>query len=100
MAKRTQTRAPAGERTHQQSEQRDHHDPVGGRLAKPSRVIEAGIHDGIGSLVLLAALERTRGECAPGELVSTDVDDTAGRIVGQDTYYLLVAAHSVVCVRA
>lgn len=48
------------------------------RLLQPERIIETGIHDGIGSLVLLAALDRN----GSGELVSTDVDGNAGWIVG------------------
>lgn len=49
------------------------------RLLRPERIIETGIHDGIGSLVLLAALDRN----GSGELVSTDIDRSAGWIVGE-----------------
>ncbi len=53
------------------------------RLLKPSRVIETGIHDGIGSLIFLAALDRNAHEGADGDLVSFDIDKNAGWIVGE-----------------
>lgn len=49
------------------------------RLVRPERVIETGIHDGIGSRVLLAALDRN----GAGELVSFDVWEGAGSRVGK-----------------
>jgi Methyltransferase domain len=52
------------------------------RLLKPARMVETGIHDGLGSLTLLHALDRNAAEGAPGELVSFDIDNTAGWIVG------------------
>jgi hypothetical protein len=48
------------------------------RLLKPRTIVETGIRDGLGSLVLLAALERNER----GRLISTDIDSTAGWIVG------------------
>jgi hypothetical protein len=53
------------------------------RLLKPARVVETGIHDGIGSLVFLAALERNANDGVDGTLVSFDIDKRAGWIVGQ-----------------
>lgn len=53
------------------------------RLLQPTRVVETGIHDGLGSLVLLSALERNAQEGKEGSLVSFDIDATAGWIVGR-----------------
>jgi hypothetical protein len=63
--------------------------PVGNRLlwyaivraTKPAFIVETGIYDGIGSLVLLRALERNAQEGADGELLSIDVDADAGFLV-------------------
>ena len=54
------------------------------RQLKPRRVIETGTHDGLGSLVLLAALERNAAEGADGRLVSLDLDPHTGWMVGSD----------------
>lgn len=54
------------------------------RHVKPRRVIETGTHDGLGSLVLLAALERNAAEGADGSLVSLDLDPHTGWMVGSD----------------
>jgi cephalosporin hydroxylase len=51
------------------------------RLIRPELVIETGVHDGLGSLLLLRALERNGGE---GRLVSFDINPTAGWLVGTD----------------
>lgn len=53
------------------------------RLVKPARIIETGTHDGIGSLVLLSALDRNAAEASPGQLISIDPDPTSGWIVGE-----------------
>jgi hypothetical protein len=63
--------------------------PLGNRLAwyllvralKPQVVVETGIYLGLGSLVLLRALERNREEGSPGELLSFDQLRGAGEIV-------------------
>jgi Methyltransferase domain len=52
------------------------------RLRRPQLMIETGVHDGLGSLILLRALERNRAEGAPGELVSFDINPAAGWLVG------------------
>jgi hypothetical protein len=52
------------------------------RLRRPQLVIETGVHDGLGSLILLRALERNRADGADGELVSFDINPTAGWLVG------------------
>lgn len=54
------------------------------RMTKPKRVIETGTHDGLGSLVLLAALERNAQEGHEGRLISLDVDAHSGWMVGED----------------
>jgi hypothetical protein len=55
------------------------------RLLAPELVVETGVHDGLGSLLLLRALERNRDERAgpPPKLVSFDINPTAGWLVGQ-----------------
>jgi hypothetical protein len=63
--------------------------PLGNRLAwyvivratKPELVVETGIYLGLGSLVLLRALERNRQEGSPGELMSFDTLASAGSLV-------------------
>lgn len=55
------------------------------RLLEPEIVVEAGVHDGLGSLVLLRALERNRaGGAVAGRLISFDVNPAAGWLVGSD----------------
>jgi hypothetical protein len=54
------------------------------RLIKPALVVEAGVHDGLGSLLLLRALERNAQEGDLGRLVSFDVNPAAGWLVGTD----------------
>jgi hypothetical protein len=63
--------------------------PVGSRLAwyvtaralKPEVIVETGIYMGLGSLVLLRALERNAQEGHPGELLSFDSNPLAGWLV-------------------
>ena len=63
--------------------------PLGNRLAwyliaralKPELIVETGIYLGLGSLVLLRALERNRLEGSPGELMSFDINPHAGVLV-------------------
>ena len=52
------------------------------RGLRPRLVIEIGAHDGLGSLLLLRALELNQAEGWPGRLVSFDVNRTAGWLVG------------------
>jgi hypothetical protein len=54
------------------------------RLIRPAAVIEAGVHDGLGSLILLRALERNAEEGADGRLTSFDVNPAAGWLAGSD----------------
>jgi hypothetical protein len=63
--------------------------PTGSRLAwyliaralKPEVIVETGIYMGLGSLVLLRALERNAQEGHPGELMSFDTDPLSGWLV-------------------
>jgi hypothetical protein len=52
------------------------------RLGRPKLIVETGVHDGLGSLALLRALERNAKEGSLGRLVSFDVNPAAGWIVG------------------
>lgn len=51
------------------------------RIAKPALVVETGTHDGLGSSVILRALERNAREGSPGRLISIDIDRAAGWLV-------------------
>jgi Methyltransferase domain len=51
------------------------------RAVKPGVAVETGIHDGLGSLVLLRALERNAAEGHDGVLHSFDLDPDAGWLV-------------------
>jgi hypothetical protein len=65
------------------------HTPIGSRLAwyltaralKPEVIVETGIYMGLGSLVLLRALERNAQEGHRGELLSFDSNPLAGWLV-------------------
>jgi len=52
------------------------------RTLTPRLIVETGVHDGLGSLLLLRALERNAADGAPGRLVSFDVNPAAGWLVG------------------
>jgi Methyltransferase domain len=51
------------------------------RAVKPRLVVETGIKHGLGSLVLLVALERNAREGSGGRLISFDVDPFSGWVV-------------------
>jgi predicted O-methyltransferase YrrM len=51
------------------------------RIAKPKLVVETGTHDGLGSSVILRALELNSREGSPGRLISIDVDQSSGWLV-------------------
>ncbi|MEA2373687.1 MAG: hypothetical protein QOD53_150 [Thermoleophilaceae bacterium] len=57
------------------------------RLVKPELVVETGIHDGLGSLILVRALERNAEEGVHGRLVGFDIYERAGWIVGEHPLY-------------
>ena len=52
------------------------------RALRPRLVVEVGAHDGLGSLLLLRALERNQETGHEGRLVSFDINPTAGWLVG------------------
>jgi predicted O-methyltransferase YrrM len=54
------------------------------RALRPALIIETGVHDGLGSMLLLRALEHNRADGHPGRLISFDVNPSAGRLVGSD----------------
>jgi hypothetical protein len=51
------------------------------RALKPAVVVETGIHNGLGSVLLLRALELNAAEGSPGRLISFDINAHAGRFV-------------------
>ena len=51
------------------------------RLRKPAAVVECGTHDGLGSSVILRALERNAAEGSPGGLRSCDLSPGAGWLI-------------------
>ncbi len=59
------------------------------RALRPALILETGVHDGLGSLLLLRALERNAGEGHPGCLVSFDINPAAGWLVGTDPRWTL-----------
>jgi hypothetical protein len=52
------------------------------RVLTPGLIIETGVHDGLGSMILVRALERNADQGAPGRLVSFDINPDAGWLVG------------------
>ena len=48
------------------------------RAFKPQIVLETGVHHGVGSLVLTAALKKNISEGFPGEYIGTDISTSAG----------------------
>lgn len=59
------------------------------RALKPRLVLETGAHDGLGSLLLLRALELNAGAAERGRLVSFDINPNAGWLVGADPFWEL-----------
>ncbi|TDQ48862.1 methyltransferase family protein [Actinomycetospora succinea] len=51
------------------------------RILKPALCVECGVYNGLGSLVLLRALELNTEEGHPGELMSVDADPASGWVV-------------------
>ena len=54
------------------------------RAEKPRVIFETGTHDGLGSALILRALERNAGESHPGELYSFDINQLSGWLVPPD----------------
>lgn len=60
------------------------------RALKPKLIVEVGVHDGLGTLALLRALERNLDEDgAAGRLVSFEVNPSGGWLVGSDRLWEL-----------
>lgn len=59
------------------------------RALKPALSIETGVHDGLGSLVILRALERNAAEGTAGHLISFDINPAAGWLVGEHPQWSL-----------
>jgi hypothetical protein len=59
------------------------------RLIRPGLIVESGVHDGLGSLLLLRALELNTAEGAGGRLVSFDINPAAGWIAASDPRWAL-----------
>jgi predicted O-methyltransferase YrrM len=53
------------------------------RRLRPCHVLETGVLDGVGSLLVLEALARNRSEGVMGQLTSIDIDPYAGRLVSR-----------------
>jgi predicted O-methyltransferase YrrM len=51
------------------------------RATKPKLVVETGVHQGIGAVTLIRALEKNALENFPGRYVGTDIDPLAGGLV-------------------
>lgn len=51
------------------------------RVLKPSVIVETGIHDGLGSVLLLRALDRNAEAGNPGQLISIDINPRSGWLV-------------------
>ena len=56
------------------------------RALRPGVVCETGIYAGLGSVVILRALERNRGDGAPGEILSFDASPHIGGYVDRARY--------------
>lgn len=56
------------------------------RALRPALAVETGIYHGLGSVVLLHALDRNADEGAPGNLISFDTSADAGWLVDRTKY--------------
>lgn len=62
------------------------------RCTRPTLVVETGVHDGLGSSAILAALARNAKEGDPGDLISFDIDPRAGWLIPEQ----LRSRHTIV----
>jgi hypothetical protein len=53
------------------------------RALKPRVIVETGIHDGLGSVLLLRALDRNAAEGYEGRLISFDINPRSGWLVSE-----------------
>ena len=54
------------------------------RATKPRLIVEAGVHEGLGSEMLLVALRRNAAEGHPGKLLSFDIFEDTGWLVAPE----------------
>ena len=54
------------------------------RIGKPGLIVETGVHDGLGSAVLLGALKRNLAEGHPGKLISFDIRKDVGWLIDEE----------------
>jgi len=53
------------------------------RIGKPRLIVETGVHDGLGSAVLLSALKRNIADGHPGRLISFDIREDVGWLIDE-----------------
>jgi hypothetical protein len=53
------------------------------RATKPRVIIETGVHHGLGSVLLCSALKRNAAEGVRGKYYGTDIDPSAGVLLGE-----------------
>lgn len=53
------------------------------RIRKPRLVVETGVSDGLGSAVLVRAMQRNATDGAPGRVIGVDIDPTAGWLLDE-----------------
>ena len=51
------------------------------RILKPQVVLETGVHQGVGALVICLALKRNAEEGNPGRYIGTDINNDAGALI-------------------
>lgn len=53
------------------------------RIKKPTLIVETGVHHGLGSVALCAALLRNESEGFPGAYIGTDINRAAGSLLSE-----------------
>ena len=57
---------------------------VAARVLKPRLLVETGVSDGLGSAVLIRAVERNAAEGSPGRVIGIDIDPSAGWLLDDE----------------
>jgi predicted O-methyltransferase YrrM len=72
------------------------------RAPKPRVIIETGVHQGLGSVLLCSALKRNAGEGAPGKYYGTDINTSAGALLAApfDQYGKILYGDSIASLQA
>jgi predicted O-methyltransferase YrrM len=72
------------------------------RATKPRVIIETGVHQGLGSVLLCSALKRNAGEGAPGKYYGTDISTSAGALLAApfDQYGKILYGDSIASLQA